>query len=477
VKEKGVLYIVGLGPGDRTLMTDLALTALRQAETVIGYSGYFTWIGDLMDGKECLQLPLGAEQERADLAVRRALEGRPVCVISSGDPGVYGMASPILETLAKLDPDGQLHVVIVPGVSAVHAAAALLGAPLGHDFTVISLSDLLTSWPQIERRLRAAADADFVTALLNPRSKRRDWQFQCAQDILLTSRPAETPVGVVRNAYRPGQSVELTTLSQMSEVLVDMFTTVIVGNSCTRRLGNTLVTPRGFCNAERTGQRVDEPAERRPGAERPAAESDEILSESFRIIDGEMGAHPFSAVEWPIVRRMIHASGDLELAKAVCFHQDAVRAGLRALRHGCAIVTDVRMVAAGINKPALHALDIRLHCYIDDPGVCHKAKQTGRTRSYWAMKRAIASVNNAVYVIGNAPTALAAVCEGARQGTVRPRLVLAMPVGFVSVVESKEEALTLPVPVIAVRGRKGGSAVAAACMNALLHMALEGRKA
>ncbi len=246
---RGRLFVVGLGPGDRAVMTGQALEALRQAEVVVGYDGYFTGIADLVAAKECLALPLTQETERARLAVERLRRGQVVCVISSGDPGIYGMASLVLQCLGDADHG---EVAIIPGVSAVNAAAALLGAPLGHDFAVVSLSDLLTPWELIERRLRAAAEADFVLALLNPKSRRRDWQFRRAQEILMQFRSPETPVGVVRNAYRPDQSIERTTLAGMAEAVVDMFTTVIVGSSQTRWLGNALVTPRGYGLADKT---------------------------------------------------------------------------------------------------------------------------------------------------------------------------------------------------------------------------------
>lgn len=243
MNERGRLYVVGLGPGNRAAMTGQALEALRQAEVVVGYDGYFAWISDLVAGKECVALPLTQEAERARLAVERLRQGRIVCVVSSGDPGVYGMAGLVLQCLGG---EGQEEVAVVPGVSAVNAAAALLGAPLGHDFAVVSLSDLLTPWEVIERRLRAAAEADFVLALLNPKSQRRDWQYRRAQEILAEHRPPQTPVGIVRNAYRPGQSVERTTVAQMAEAAVDMFTTVIVGSSQSVQLGATIITPRGY---------------------------------------------------------------------------------------------------------------------------------------------------------------------------------------------------------------------------------------
>jgi len=203
----------------------------------------------------------------------------------------------------------------------------------------------------------------------------------------------------------------------------------------------------------------------------PVLTPDQIMAESFRIIDAEVGAHPFDAWEWQVVRRIIHASGDLELARSVYFQRDATRAGVQALQTGLPIVTDVRMVASGIRQPELQALGVTLHCFIDAPDVARLAQETGHTRSFCAMQKAVAEVGTAVYVIGNAPTALLALCTCVQQGLVTPALVVAMPVGFVSVVESKEQALTLACPVITVRGRKGGSAVAAATVNALLLMA------
>lgn len=201
---------------------------------------------------------------------------------------------------------------------------------------------------------------------------------------------------------------------------------------------------------------------------------DEILKESFRIIDAEVGSHSFSPLEWPIVRRMIHACGDLELSRLVHFSPAAAAVGVEALQQGVPIVTDVRMVAAGIQGPLRELLGVEIHCFLDSPAVAPQAEDCGTTRSARAMEQAIATLPEAVYVVGNAPTALSALCAAVRRGIARPRLLLAMPVGFVGVIESKEEALALPVPLVAVRGRRGGSAVAAAAVNALLLLAREG---
>lgn len=251
---RGSLWVVGLGPGEAGLMTGQARDALRQADVVIGYEGYFAWVTDLVHSKECLALPLTQELARAHLAVDRALAGQAVCVISSGDAGIYGMASLVLEVIAQRQADPLLdEVLVVPGVSAVNACAALLGAPLGHDFAVVSLSDLLTPWALIEKRLTAVAEADFVLVLVNPRSARRHWQYARAQELIAARRAPETPVGVVRNAYRPDQAVAVTTVAGMAQARVDMLTTVIVGNSQTRCFQSRLVTPRGYPVTE--GQR------------------------------------------------------------------------------------------------------------------------------------------------------------------------------------------------------------------------------
>jgi cobalt-factor III methyltransferase len=449
----GRVIVVGLGPGDRSLLTPKAAEALAAAEVVVGYSGYLDGIADLVAGKESLAFPLGDEVLRAQVALERAAAGRTVCVVSSGDPGVYAMAGLVLELLES---KAEMDVTIVPGVSAIHAAAARLGAPLAHDFAVVSLSDLMTPWPAIERRLRAAAAGDFVVALLNPKSRRRDWQLARARDLLREHRSPQTPVGIVRNAFRPGESVTLSTLAELGDVEVDMFTTVIVGNSRTRRVGDFLVTPRGY---------LDEPNER-AGNDRGTvafAAGSDILAESFRIIEAEVGRHRFGVEEWPIVRRMIHAAGDPSILESVVFRNDAARLGGIAVAQRTPIVTDVNMVAAGLNKDAIRSLGIDVRCRIDDV-----AAEAGSTRSYRAMKRAIAELPEAIFVVGNAPTALVALVEAIRGGSARPRVVVAMPVGFVGVVESKESMLALDVPTIALRGRRGGSAMAAAAVNALL---------
>ncbi len=242
----GVLFIVGIGPGGRAHLTQRAAEAIASADVVVGYTKYIELLGDLLAGKETLATGMTREVERCRRAVELALAGRRVAVVSTGDPGVYGMAGLVLELLVRADPEGRIPVEVVPGVSAVHAAASLLGAPLMTDFAVISLSDLLTPWEDIRRRLEAAAAGDFVVALYNPRSRRRVRHLEEACAILARQRPATTPAAVVRHALRPGQSVQLTTLGEVPAQEVDMMSTVLVGNRTTRHLGRWLVTPRGY---------------------------------------------------------------------------------------------------------------------------------------------------------------------------------------------------------------------------------------
>ena len=245
----GKLYLVGLGPGGEDLLTPRAVSALKDCDTVIGYHLYIRQVEDLLSGKERIAMELGQEMERANRAVELASSGRVVGVISSGDAGIYGMSGPVFLALSEIGWDGTSpQVETVPGVSAMQAAAALLGSPLMQDFCAISLSNLLTPWEAIERRLKAAAQGDFVVALYNPRSRRRDWQLLEARRIMMDHRPASTPVGIVREAFRPGQQVTVTNLAHLEEQVesVDMVTIVLIGNSTTYIQAGMMATPRGY---------------------------------------------------------------------------------------------------------------------------------------------------------------------------------------------------------------------------------------
>lgn len=237
---------MGTGPGAVEYLSTRARETLTTAEVIVGYTTYINLIREIIGDREIVSTGMTREKERCHKAVEMAVAGRRVAVVSSGDPGVYGMAGLVLEIMES---EGLLDVIpveIVPGITSATAAAAKLGAPLMHDFAVISLSDLLTPWETIEKRLSAAAGADFITVLYNPASKKRNWQLQKAREIFLQHRSPETPVGIVKNAARDEESVVVTDLAGLPEQPVDMLTTVIVGNNSTRRAGNFLVTPRGY---------------------------------------------------------------------------------------------------------------------------------------------------------------------------------------------------------------------------------------
>ena len=242
IRPRGRLALVGLGPGARDLLAPRAGAELRRASVVAGLDQYLDQVRDLLrPGTRVLSSGLGDEEERARAAVAEAQRGCAVALVGSGDAGVYSMASPALSLAG-----GDIDVVTVPGITANLAAAALLGAPLGHDHAVISLSDLNTPWTMIERRVRAAAEGDFVVTFYNPRSRARDWQLRAALDLLGAHRPASTPAAIVRNANRPGQLITITTLGKLDTAAVDMLSLVLVGGSTTRMVAGRMVTPRGY---------------------------------------------------------------------------------------------------------------------------------------------------------------------------------------------------------------------------------------
>lgn len=246
----GKITLVGIGPGSVAHMTQRAREVIAEADTVIGYVTYIKLVADLVEGKEIVRKSMTEELDRAVSALEAARAGRKVALISSGDAGVYGMAGPTYEVLfqAGWTPDDPVQVEIVPGASALNSCAALVGAPLTHDFCAISLSDLLTPWPVIARRLDAAAHADFVVALYNPKSGRRTRQIVEAQRLFLRHRRPDTPVAIVKSAYRRRQQIQFTTLEAMAEADIGMLSTVLIGNSNTVVRHGLMVTPRGYAN-------------------------------------------------------------------------------------------------------------------------------------------------------------------------------------------------------------------------------------
>ena len=249
-RPAGKIFLVGFGPGAREHMSGRALAAINEADVIIGYSTYVKLVKDMLKGKEVIRKGMTEEIDRCKEAHEQARKGRTVALISSGDIGVYGMAGPTYEVLLKAGwkPDSDIEVEVVPGITALSACASLVGAPLTHDFCSISLSDLLTPWPVIAKRLDAAGRADFVVALYNPKSSRRSGQIEQAREILLRYRRPDTPVAIVKSAYRRRQNIKMTSLEHMTQCEIGMLTTVLVGNSSTRLQEGLMITPRGYGN-------------------------------------------------------------------------------------------------------------------------------------------------------------------------------------------------------------------------------------
>ena len=451
----GKIIIAGIGPGSKEDITPAVLEAVREADAVVGYKYYFQFIEAYVKSDcECIDTGMKKERERAEQAFRLAEQGKTVCVISSGDAGLYGMAPLIYEM--KREKQADIEIVSLPGISAFQKAASLLGAPIGHDVCLISLSDLMTPWAVIERRIKAAAVGDFVTAVYNPKSHGRYWQLYRLQELFLQERSSDTPVGFVRQAGREEQEVKVTTLGAFDPEDVDMFTVILIGNSQSYVADGKMITPRGYYREE-----MQEDV--KPGQS--------IMMESFRTILSEM-QHPDVPTWrlWPLLHA-IHTTVDFSMEQCLWMDERATeilygKVVDGSLKH---IVTDVTMAASGIRKGALERLGIEVHCYINDPRSKQMADEKGITRSQACMQLAAEEYPEALYVVGNAPTALFEICDLVRKRKMHPAGIIAAPVGFVHVCESKHAVKTLKqIPKIIVEGRKGGSNLAATLCNAIL---------
>ncbi|OWP84921.1 MULTISPECIES: precorrin-3B C(17)-methyltransferase [Flavobacterium] len=442
------LSVVGIGPGSQEYILPLAQSVLANADVVIGYHYYFQFIEHLLkENCECIGKELTEEEARAELAVNICEKGKQVVVISSGDAGIYAMASLVYQ-YASTQTDKEIDLQTIPGISAFIASAGKLGAPLGHDFCCISLSDLMTPWTTIENRIQAAAKGDFVTSLYNPRSKKRFWQLNRFKEIFLEHRSPSTPVAVIRQVTRPDEHIILTTLGEFDTQIVDMFSLVMIGNSQTYQFQNFLVTPRGYlARKPHTGQ--------------------EIQDESFRQIEQNLKRTDLSKEDRWAVMRCIHTTADFEYENLYLSNNDSIKKWNDYLQNGGTIITDVTMVQSGITKEFSNKYKNQVLCYLNDPEATIVAEQENITRSQAGIRLALKKHPNALYVIGNAPTALFELCEQILEGKGNPVGVIGVPVGFVNVIESKLklQALTT-IPYVIIRERKGGSNVAASIVNA-----------
>ena len=456
--DMGKIIIAGIGPGSKEDITPAVLEAVRETDVIVGYKYYFQFIEPYVrEGCECIDTGMKKERERAEQAFLLAEQGKSVVVISSGDAGIYGMAPLIYQM--KRERQSAIEIVTLPGISAFQKAASLLGAPIGHDLCIISLSDLMTPWEVIERRIKAAAVGDFVTAVYNPKSHGRYWQLYRLQELFLQHRSPETSVGYVRQAGREEQEIKLTTLGTFDPEDVDMFTVIIIGNSQSYIADGKMVTPRGYYLEEKD-------ADVKPGQQ--------IMMESFRTIASELkGDYPLDH-KWALLHA-IHTTADFEMEDILYTDKNAVETLFNKVKEGTlkTIVTDVTMVTSGIRKGALQRLGINVTCYLSDPRVAeltkHEGQGGGLTRTQAGIRLAVEEHPDALFAFGNAPTALMELCNLIRKGNAHPAGIIAAPVGFVHVKESKHMVKPFKdIPKIIIEGRKGGSNLAATLCNAIM---------
>ncbi|MCQ2245125.1 MAG: precorrin-3B C(17)-methyltransferase [Bacteroidaceae bacterium] len=475
------IYVAGIGPGSPEDITPAVLEAVRDSDVIVGYKYYFQFITPyLKPGTECIDTGMKKERDRAEEAFRLAESGKTVCVISSGDAGIYGMTPLIYEMKKERGTEGKasgtvagkpeadasgtvngksIEIVPLPGISAFQKAASLLGAPMGHDFCVISMSDLMTPWRVIEKRIKAAARGDFVTAVYNPKSKGRYWQLHRLKEIFMQERKADTTVGYVRQAGRADQEVKITTLAEFDPEDVDMFTIVIIGNSQSYQWNGKFITPRGYYR-----QQADEG--------KNVGQS--IMIKSFQTIRKELKNPDVEIWKlWPMLHA-IHTTADFDMENLLWMDEKATETLYNKVASGQikTIVTDVSMVASGIRKGALERLGIEVHSYISDPRGAEMAKAHNITRAQAGIRLALEDYpegKGVLFAFGNAPTALLELCELIRKGKCKPEGIVGAPVGFVHVEESKHAAKPFTdIPKILIEGRKGGSNLAATLVNSIL---------
>lgn len=449
------IIIAGIGPGSREDITPAVVEAVATADVVVGYKYYFQFITPyIKNGCECIDTGMKRERERAAQAFEMAVSGKTVVVISSGDAGIYGMAPLVFEMCKERGEDVEIDVL--PGISAFQKAASLLGAPIGHDLCIISLSDLMTPWSIIERRINAAATGDFVTAIYNPKSNGRYWQLYRLRELFLKERSADTPIGIVRQAGRPEQTVTVSTLGTFDIEEVDMFTVLLIGNSQSYIFNGKMITPRGY-------YREQPDADDKKGRQ--------IMIESFRTIEGELKDRNIPlGKKWALLHA-IHTTADFDMENILLVDDNAVETLYEKVANGNlnTIVSDVTMVTSGIRKGALSRLNIEAKCYLSDPRTAEMADNLGITRTQAGIRLAVEEHPDALFAFGNAPTALMELCNLIRKGKAKPAGIIASPVGFVHVCESKHMVKPFTnIPKIIVEGRKGGSNLAATLCNAIL---------
>lgn len=450
------IVVAGIGPGSADDITPAVIKAISDSDVIIGYKYYFQFIKPyLSQNAVCIDTGMKREKDRAQQAFEQAEQGKTVCIISSGDAGIYGMA-PLIYEMKRVS-NSSVEVEVLPGISAFQKAASLLGAPIGHDLCIISLSDLMTPWERIEKRIFAAATADFVTAVYNPKSEGRYWQLHRLKEIFMKERSGETPVGYVRQAGRDDERITVTTLADFDPEDVDMFTVILIGNSQSKIWNGKIITPRGYYREDNCDEKT--------------GIGQEIMIKSFKTIAGELKEPDIPLGKKWAMLHAIHTTADFDMEKILYTDENAVEKLYSMFEKGeiDTVITDVTMAASGIRKAALQRFGADVKCYLTDEMVAEMAKENNITRTQAGIRLAVKEHPNALYVFGNAPTALMELCQLIKRGKAAPAGIIAAPVGFVHVCESKYMVKTFTkIPKIIVEGRKGGSNLAATLVNSIL---------
>ncbi len=451
--SRGALFVVGIGPGVFQHLSGYAVEILRSSDVVVGYSKYIKQIESFVSA-QCIFTGMGEEKRRCEVAIELARAGKRVSLVSSGDPGIYGMASLVLSMAKDVD------VEVVPGIPALSFAASRVGVPLGGDFALVSLSDLLVPWEKIVFTLDRVSLTDVPIVIVNPGSKKRKFHLSKAVNTIARYRDASTPVAIVENAFQPDERTQILKLADLEDVpFTSMNTTVFVGCSRTKVLKDKLVTDRGYFDKGRLCYHVSLGVQ---------DESAAIENFSLSFVRDHLKAHDFDPWEVEVVARMVHAVADFSIASLVSFNRGFVKQAVGALKRGCTLLVDTQMAKAGISRSYAERLGVSVMS-IPKP----KEVPDGYTRLAWGLRDVSHLLKESILVVGNAPTVLLEAVKIYEETGIFPKAVVALPVGFVGTVEAKRSVEKLPVPSLVLEGNRGGTPLAVAAVNALLRIACE----
>ncbi|MGB3459248.1 MAG: precorrin-3B C(17)-methyltransferase [Halobacteriota archaeon] len=454
-----MLSVVGIGPGSLDLLTERARTRISSADVIMGNERYIELIKEIIPtSAELIIGRMGTEVERAKKAVELGTR-KNVVIVSGGDAGIYGMAGLTLEVIG----DSDTGVEIVPGITAASAAAALLGAPLSNDFAVVSLSDLLVPWPEIEKRLEGLAMMGIAVAIYNPKSKTRTTQLERAHEIFMRFRDGETIVGIVKNAERVGYYSEITTLDDLPDLYhqIDMSTTIIIGCSGTKNIGGRMVTRRGY-ERKYNYEHGDTDDPKRGDS---VAAGARVWEQSKAIVADIVSKYPLSEHERRVAGRVVFANADPSFMDLIVFKHNPIEKGIQCIQDGQTIITDIEMVKAGISKRYKE----NVKCFVNNPKTREMAVKENLTRTAAGFRIAKELIRNNIVVVGNAPSTCLELSALLEEG-IKPALIIATPVGFVNAADEKEEILSTGIPCIVIRGPRGGTPSAVAITNAIIEL-------